>query len=239
MTRHFLLPLLALFSGLTRPIGEEERAAGMKADRGDLRDDVYYGTLQEVNDYFQEMNWSDGLPFLPPTFERVSEYLAYTDRPWDQVLAVLPPAHRSTTVWHVAVNAVMAGCKPEYMPILIRASRRPVKERAFANYYANPGGAKDGGAHTLRQYAGHIRKTEGGEMSPTPAWYDSADPQLLTIPTMKPGMTAFLVTGDAARNKVQTMPGGGYATVRIELPKNWDRLMEELGYPPLSACFLR
>ena len=76
-------------------------------------------------------------------------------------------------------------------------------------------------------------------MSPTPAWYDSADSQLLTIPTMKPGMTAFLVTGDAARNKVQTMPGGGYATVRIELPKHWDRLMENLGYPPLSVCFLR
>lgn len=47
-------------------------------------------------------------------------------------------------------------------------------------------------------------------------------------------MTAFLITGDAARNKVQTMPGGGYATIKIDLPKQWDSLMAELGYRPLE-----
>ena len=73
---------------------------------------------------------------------------------------------------------------------LMEASRRPLKERAFANYYANPGGAKDGGKHNLRQYQGHIRKTEGGEMTPTPAWYDSPESEHMTIPTMKRGMTA-------------------------------------------------
>lgn len=61
----------------------------------------------------------------------------------------------------------------------------------------------------------------------------------MTVPTMQRGMTAFLITGDAARNKVQTMPGGGYATVKIELPKNWDLLMEELGYAPLKEFFLK
>ena len=116
---------------------------------------------------------------------------------------------------------------------LIDASRRSVKERAFANYYANPGGAKDGGAHSLKQYLGHIRNEEGGKMTATPEWYDSPDAEQMTIPTMKQGMTAFIVTGDAARNKVQTMPGGGYATIKIELPANWDSLMAELGYEPL------
>ena len=48
-------------------------------------------------------------------------------------------------------------------------------------------------------------------------------------------MTAFLITGDAARNKVQTMPGGGYATIKIELPENWDSLMTERGYEPLES----
>ena len=57
----------------------------------------------------------------------------------------------------------------------------------------------------------------------------------MTIPVMKKGMTAFLITGDAARNKVQTMPGGGYATIKIELPENWDSLMTELGYEPLES----
>ncbi|MCR5560567.1 MAG: hypothetical protein K6F58_01975 [Bacteroidales bacterium] len=60
----------------------------------------------------------------------------------------------------------------------------------------------------------------------------------MTIPTMKRGMTAFLITGDAARNKVQTMPGGGYATVQIELPRNWDKLMAELGYQALKEFYL-
>ena len=50
---------------------------------------------------------------------------------------------------------------------------------------------------------------------------------------MQKGMTQFLITGDAARYKVQTMPGGGYSTVKIELPSNWDELMSERGYQPL------
>ena len=121
---------------------------------------------------------------------------------------------------------------------LIESSRRPVKERAFANYYANPGGAKDGGKHNLRQYQGHIRKSESGEMTPTPEWYDSPEAEQMTVPTMKRGMTAFIITGDAARNKVQTMPGGGYVTIKIELPRNWNILMKELGYQPLKDFYV-
>ena len=71
-------------------------------------------------------------------------------------------------------------------------------------------------------------------MTPTPQWYDSPETEQMTIPVMKKGMTAFLITGDAARNKVQTMPGGGYATIKIELPENWDSLMTELGYENVS-----
>lgn len=61
-------------------------------------------------------------------------------------------------------------------------------------------------------------------MTPTPQWYDSPETEQMTIPVMKKGMTAFLITGDAARNKVQTMPGGGYATIKIELPENWENV---------------
>lgn len=421
-TREVLWPQIV--DALTTPISDEEFAKAVKAERGDIRDDVFYGTLGEIDAYYKDMNWSDGLPFVPPTFEKVSSFLRYTDLKWDETVAVLPIAHRNTTVWHVTVNAVMAGCKPEYMPILIamtkalgdgnfrrtlasthawvpyswingpvarqlgidsgqgqineaanvaigrfmnlalmnlcgyyvkqdrmgtfgypmswcmveddaacqrvgwnpwhvrkgfglnestittgstllwgnnmapsttdpqkvmellawdisercqfalgsgrqytyrsilmtepvaaclaqkyktpealekalvKNSRRPVKERAFANYYANPGSAKDGGEHTLRQYQGHIKKAEGAEMTATAPWYDSPEAEQLTIPTMKMGMTAFIISGDAARNKVQTMPGGGYATVKIELPKKWDSLMAELGYQPLKEFYL-
>ena len=140
----------------------------------------------------------------------------------------------------VAANLAKKDKSPEALEIdLIVHSRRPVKERAFANYYANPGSAKDGGEHSLKQYTGHIRKAENGAMTATPPWYDSPEAQQMTIPTMQRGMTAFLITGDAARNKVQTMPGGGYATVKIDLPKNWDSLMQELGYAPLKEFWLK
>ena len=417
-TREILWPQIV--EALTRPITAEETAAAMNASHGDLRDDVFFGTLEEVNAYFAEMKWTDGLPIVPPTFERVSEMMRFTDYQWDETVAVLPIAHRNTTAWHVAVNGVMAGCKPELMPVLIAlakalggldfrrtlasthawipfcwlngpvarqlsvdngqgeineavnmsigrfmnlalmnlcgyyvkqdrmgtfgypmswclaedeaacrrigwqpyhvragyqvndntvtaastllwgnnmapsttdaeriaqlmawdisercqfalgsgrqftfrtilltepvarilaqhyasvealedylisASRRPLIERVFANYYANPGGAKDGGEHNIRQYTGYLRRTEGAEQTTTPEWYDSPDATIETIPTMKQGMTQFLITGDAARNKVQTMPGGGYSTVKIELPHDWDELMSERGYRPLN-----
>ena len=111
---------------------------------------------------------------------------------------------------------------------LITASRRPLKERAFANYYANPGSRKDGEEYNLRQYSAHLGRSEGAKMTKTPAWYDSSEAEMNTVPTMKPGMTAFIITGDKARNKVQTMPGGGYASVIVELPKNWKELTKDL-----------
>ena len=414
-----------IVDALTKDAVPDEQDIRSAGSRGNIRDDVFYGTPDEVNEYFKEMNWSDGLPVVPPTFEKVESFMKYTDCRWDETVAVLPPAHRGTTAWHVAVNGVMAGCRPEYMPILIaltksmgapefrrtlasthawipycwlngpvarqlgldsgqgqineeanmaigrfmnlalmnlagyyvkenrmgtfgypmswcmaeddpacrrigwqpwhvrkgyslndntitaastlmwgnnmapsttdpqklmeliawdisercqfalgsgrqytfrtllitepvagilaekygspesleralvKTARKPVSERAFARYYANPGSSKDGGERTLRHFKGHITRTEDAAMTPTPQWYDSTADEILTIPVMKPGMTAFIITGDPARNKVQTMPGGGYSTVEIELPKDWDSLMEKAGYRPLKEFHIR
>lgn len=403
-----------IVEALTSPLTDEELAASQAAGGGDMRDDVFFGTLEEVNEYFLQQQWSDGLPIVPPTFDKVNEFLRFSPCRWDETIAQLPVANRRVCAWHVAVNAVMAGCRPEYMPVLIalvkgmgdgnfrrtlasthawmpycwingplasrigldcgqgqineaaniaigrfmnlalmnlcgyyvkkdrmgtfgypmpwclvedeqacrrvgwepyhvrngyseddsvvtlgsallwgnnmapstldphmmvellawdisqrsqfalgsgrqytfrtvlmtepvaailaseyktpddlekalvQKSRRPLKERAFANYYANPGSRKDGGEHSLKQYTSHIDNTEGGRMTRTPSWYDTNLEVMKTVPTMRPGMTAFLVTGDAARNKVQTMPGGGYVSVRIELPENWEELLASL-----------
>ena len=62
---------------------------------------------------------------------------------------------------------------------------------------------------------------------------------MYTVAVMKRGMNPILVTGDADRNKVQTMPGGGYATIKIELPSNWDELMAERSYRPLHEYYLK
>ncbi|MBW1819245.1 MAG: thioredoxin, partial [Deltaproteobacteria bacterium] len=65
--------------------------------------------------------WTDGLPVVPPTEVRVVRMLQGTDRAPDEVVGVIPPNQAPCTVEKVAVNAVMAGCKPEYMPVVLAA----------------------------------------------------------------------------------------------------------------------
>lgn len=77
--------------------------------------------IAEINDLFSKRGWGDGLPIIPPTEERVQEMLNGTDLPADWVLGELQPMGGQATVEKIAVNAVMAGCRPQYMPILIAA----------------------------------------------------------------------------------------------------------------------
>lgn len=83
------------------------------------RDIVFTGTFEEVNEHFIAREWSDGLPIVPPTLAKIEEFLAFTDRDRDETLGIVLPASRAVTVWSAAVNGVMAGCRPEYMPILV------------------------------------------------------------------------------------------------------------------------
>jgi hypothetical protein len=82
---------------------------------------VVRGSLDEVQDHFDGHLWSDGLPIVPPTRDRVERFLRCTPRAPEEVLGVLLPEQREATVWNVAVNGVMAGCRPEYMPLLVAA----------------------------------------------------------------------------------------------------------------------
>ncbi len=417
-TRAVLWP--SVKKALTEAFTAEELGGG-DALADDPRATVYEGSVDEVNSYFGEMKWSDGLPIVPPTVERVKEFLRFTPYAWDREVATLSPSMRTALTWHVAVNGVMAGCKPEHMPLLVALvkamenpmfrrtlasthawspycwvngpvarqlgvdcgqgeisepvnaalgrflnlamlnlagyyvkqdrmgtfgylmpwclaedeaacrsvgwqpfhvrqgyalndntvtvasalqwgnnmapattdgrriadllawdiaqrsqlalgsgmqytfrtvlmtpevarllsesygtpgnlenhlvaySRRPLKERAYANYYANPGSHM---RSSLEQYTGVLETEEQAQMTRTPEWYDTNKDKIMTVPTMLKGETAFLVTGDASRNKIQTMPGGGMGTVKVELPDNWDELMAEKGYAPLSDMYL-
>jgi hypothetical protein len=422
-TREVVWPQIV--AALTKPITETEIAQRRKAGVGDPKDRVFAGTIEGVNRFYTEQRWSDGLPIIPPTVERVEEFLKYTDQPWDAVVGVLPIAYRKTLVWHVAVNGVMAGCPPEFMPVLIAytkaladgnyrrtlasthawtpycwingplgrqlgidaqqgeinearnaslgrfinlammnlggyyikqdrmgtfgylmpwclaedeaaclkigwkpyhvqkgfdlnqstltaasalmwgnnltpasndgqkimemmawdavekgqfatgsgprlpnrtllvteyvardlarsyptkdkleealiaTARRPAYERAYANYWANPGSAFPT-RYTMDMHVRKIIRTEGGELTAPPPWMAKVPGQekIYTVPVMKAGMTPILVTGDADRNKVQTMPGGNSATIEIKLPANWDALMAKLSYRPLEEFFL-
>ena len=68
-----------------------------------------------------ERGWSDGLPVVPPTDERILRMLTGTSRRRDEIVGLVPPDLAECTVEKVAINAVMAGCKPEYMPVVLAA----------------------------------------------------------------------------------------------------------------------
>jgi hypothetical protein len=115
--------------GVVRSLTEAPASPRRAAKEPAPLDVVFEGTFDEVNRFFYENEWSDGLPIVPPTAERVREFLRFTDRAPEEEIGVLLPDRRSATVWTVAVNGVMAGCRPEYMPILV----------ALAEAMADPG----------------------------------------------------------------------------------------------------
>ena len=69
-----------------------------------------------------ELGWTDGLPVVPPTSERVQEFLEYAGLPGDTVLGSVAERRREITAEKVAANAVMAGCLPEYFPVVLAAT---------------------------------------------------------------------------------------------------------------------
>src|SRR6266567_3144766 len=76
---------------------------------------------RELIEYCYAQGWSDGLPVVPPIQEFVDEFLAQTDRDPDDVLMVQEHLDRSCNVRQAAINAVMAGCRPEYFPVVLAA----------------------------------------------------------------------------------------------------------------------
>jgi hypothetical protein len=68
-----------------------------------------------------DRGWSDGLPVVPPTPERVVAMLAGTTRAAEAIIGRIPPDYAECTVEKAAINAVMAGCKPEYLPVVLTA----------------------------------------------------------------------------------------------------------------------
>jgi hypothetical protein len=88
------------------------RLAARRVELADLEDEV---------EAMYDRGWTDGLPVVPPTEERVLRMLTGTTRDPDEVVAVVPPDLVECTVEKVAVNAVMAGCLPEHLPVVLAA----------------------------------------------------------------------------------------------------------------------
>jgi hypothetical protein len=85
---------------------------------------------QRAIEYCYEQGWSDGLPLVPATKPLVDQFLATTSRDPDEVIGSLEQVGRDCTVYLAAVNAAMAGCKPEYFPVVLAAFDALMRERA-------------------------------------------------------------------------------------------------------------
>ena len=421
-TRNVLWPQVK--AGLTGNMKLKSENAKLEVDNasGEVEDSLFLGSFDEVQRVFLDSGWTDGLPIIPPTEEAVAEFLKFTDLPADHSLGAIPPAQREVTVRHVAANGVMAGCPPEFMPVLLAfaeamksgdfrrtlssthawtpycwlngpvarqlgfncgqgeisepknavlgrfinlamlnlggyrvkenrmgtfgylmpwcivedeeaarrvgwqpwhvqqgyapgdstltaasainwgnnlvpatsdagrikdmiawdaveksqmalasgmpctyrvflvtegvardlakaypskdalcravedAARIPLGQRAFANYWGNPGSAFDSRRYSLQKHERRVAEKEGAEETATPPWLAwTGRERLETVPAMAPGKSAFIVTGDSSRNKELCLPGGGFVTIKIVLPAAWNALMAERGYAPLET----
>ena len=84
-------------------------------------------------EFFLEKEWSDGLPVVTPTEARVQHLLSGTSRNPDELVGNIPPAMEPATVRTVAVHAVMAGCKPEYLPVVLGGIELMLREEFNLN----------------------------------------------------------------------------------------------------------
>jgi len=77
--------------------------------------------VRRVMDHYYERGWTDGLPVMPVTASVLAEFLAQTACDPDDVLLAMPHLNRECTVRLAAINAAMAGCLPEYFPVVLAA----------------------------------------------------------------------------------------------------------------------
>ncbi|HYH42688.1 MAG TPA: hypothetical protein VD867_11970, partial [Burkholderiales bacterium] len=112
-----------LVDQLTKPLDAASSSRREAGTHGEPRADtiVYEGSFEDINEHFRAREWTDDLPIIPPTIEKVEAFLRYTSRAPDEAIAVLPQANLQAVPWNIAANAVMAGCRPDAMPILIAA----------------------------------------------------------------------------------------------------------------------
>ncbi|PPR20375.1 MAG: hypothetical protein CFH40_01980 [Alphaproteobacteria bacterium MarineAlpha10_Bin3] len=189
------------------------------------RDVILEGSFEEINRFFYENDWSDGLPIVPPTRSKIEGFLDFTDLPAGHAIGKLPPDNRQATVWNVAVNGVMAGCRPQYMPVLIALA-----EAMADPVYGVEHSGNTPGAETLITINGPIIKDLDFN-------YEQG--------VLRDGFQANTAIGRWWRLYLRNVAGflphqtdkGTFGnTWRVVLAENED-VLARIGWPPLSADF--
>lgn len=211
---------------LTAPLTDEERSPVAAQDYSNA---VFTGTVQEINNHYYRMGWTTGLPIVPPTREAVDEMLAGTNLPPDTVLGKIPPMNGLATVEKVAINAVMAGCLPTYMPVLIAAVRGMLAPNiqlcgwtcSNANWMpftiVNGKVARDIGLHSGRAVLSPYYKP------------NTAIPRALAYITMNIGGVR---QGMEDMSAMGTVGRGGVCFAENEADSPWEPLQTRYGFTP-------
>ena len=111
------------------------------------------GGIDDAIEHCYEQGWTDGLPVIPPTEDRVLRFLNFVGRHPSDVIGVEPVRGRVITAEKVAISAVMAGCRPEYMPVIIAAAEGMVEP----DYNLHGSSASTGGSAPLLVINGPVR----------------------------------------------------------------------------------
>lgn len=104
---------------LTEKITKKEIAEYAPEGKRPADEIIYYGSYEDIQEYFKINNWTDGLPIVPPTDEKIQEYLKFTPYKAEEVIGTIAVAYRECTVYTVAANAVMSGVSAEFMPVCV------------------------------------------------------------------------------------------------------------------------
>jgi hypothetical protein len=115
---------------MSREPGVWEQLVARYGDSGLTSRRVVIGAWDDEIEACFDRGWSDGLPVVPPTDARITRMLEGTSRQRNEVIGLVPPNLASITVEKVAINAVLAGCKPEYMPVVLAAVEAALEPEA-------------------------------------------------------------------------------------------------------------
>ena len=193
----------------------------------------------EVDDFLkaQELyfsnGWTDGLPIVPPTSALVARSLSFTQKKPDEIIGRVPERRRAITVEKVAINAVMAGCRPEYLPVVLAAVE------ASCSRESNPHGptGSTGGAGLLLIVNGppgrKLGFNSGGNVLGQGTRANATVGRALRLVLMN---CAGSIPGQADRSTLGHAGKYSWCIAEDESDTRWDPLHVTLGYLPMQGA---
>lgn len=180
-----------IIEGLTKPLTEQEKYKG-KFELPKQPRLAFTGTFDEVQEFFlgdlskftetaPHAEYTDGLPVIPPTADRVARMLKGTSRKPAEVVGQLAPLMGIATVEKVAINAVMAGARPEYMPVLLALTEAMANDPGAADAAFGGGGGFCNAVVVCGPVSREIGLNSGGPDMSGPAPLSSGVPANMAI----------------------------------------------------------